>query len=792
MSTTIDDPRLENDPVEPTATTTTTAPPEQEGATSAVAPLLLREEKPLTRADIIRPALGALSTTLGCAFLVGGMFVGVTPRFYAAIGGIVGVAMAVWAALPSKRPNVTQALSLLGILLLGMILLGISDFGAIGRIGDVVGEAAKDARLRRPPANFDLGWRAILPWTVGMIGYAAAWVGSVGRKPAVGVLVPIPVIAFSAIAQPDEAQIPAGIVAFLSFVIGLAVIYRADRGEGDGVSTSFELKRAAKTAPLVIALTVGLILASQAGFLFPEPIYDPTQRAQLPRATPLSAIQDRVLFETHGDFTGPWRAGILDVYFADGTWRIPPFAESALSDAPTSGLIGEEAFENPVPPQINTRVVVGKLDGTILPLPARLHGVQVIGPRLVVDKRTESVRVKEGQVDEGLEYTAVHAQLPTEEILRTAPPPNADILQEYTDTSRLEAPRSVKELVAKAEAETDNDWDKLDFIRTAYRDVVTATGQGLPVALPPQRIEDMFTGSKEASPYEFIAAQALIARWAGIPARIGYGFDRGEKPEGSQVREFRPKHGASWLEVYFQGHGWFPITGLPKRAQASTGSTGPQNDADILPSDEIAVQLFVPLRVPPKGVLLKQIQAVVLIVLPFAIVIGLVWLLWPAAYKARRRSKRRAWAMSAGRAARIAVAYTDLRDQATDLGVGDPYATPLAYVTKVVPDDEHRELAWLVTRTLWGDLRDEITDNEVFAAEELSRSIRRRLFEAQPFTIRGISVVSRLSLRNPYAPELLSPALERHSLGSWIAAKLRFGRKRTKKKESYDEVTQSA
>jgi hypothetical protein len=349
----------------------------------------------------------------------------------------------------------------------------------------------------------------------------------------------------------------------------------------------------------------------------------------------------------------------------------------------------------------------------------------------------------------------------------------------------------VQKLIAEAEAATDNDWDKLEFLRTAYRDTVTATGQGLPVAIPPKRIEDMFTGSKEASPYEFIAAQALIARWAGIPARIGYGFDRGEKPEGSQVREFRPRHGASWLEVYFQGHGWFPITGLPKKAKTSTGG-GPQQEGDILPSDDIAVQLYIPLRVPPKGVLLKQIQAVVLIVLPFAIVIGLIWLLWPAVYKARRRAKRRAWAQSAGRAARIAVAYTDLRDQATDLGVGDPYATPLAYVTKVVPDEEHRELAWLVTRTLWGDLRNEITDNEVFAAEELSRSIRRRLFEAQPFTIRGISVVSRLSLRNPYAPELLSPALERHSFGSWIASKLPFGRKKAKKKESYDEVTQGA
>jgi hypothetical protein len=106
-----------------------------------------------------------------------------------------------------------------------------------------------------------------------------------------------------------------------------------------------------------------------------------------------------------------------------------------------------------------------------------------------------------------------------------------------------------------------------------------------------------------------------------------------------------------------------------------------------------------------------------------------------------------------------------------------------------------------VTRTLWGDLRPSITDDEVFAAEELSRSLRRRLFEAQPFTIRAISLVSRLSLRNPYAPELLSPALEKLSVRDAVRklsprrtfrAVLRVGRFRRKTKETTDEAVETA
>ena len=35
----------------------------------------------------------------------------------------------------------------------------------------------------------------------------------------------------------------------------------------------------------------------------------------------------------------------------------------------------------------------------------------------------------------------------------------------------------------------------------------------------------MFKEGATATPYEIVAAEALLARWAGVPARIGFGFD---------------------------------------------------------------------------------------------------------------------------------------------------------------------------------------------------------------------------------------------------------------------------
>lgn len=781
------------------------APGAPEGAPAPGAPeagprkitLGVEEERPLTTEEIVRPSVGALMTTLGASFLVGGMFTGFSPRIFAAIGGLAGVAMAVWAARAKRRVGTIQILSLVIVFLVAIfaLIFGGGGLKAVTNLTDTVGEAISNARLRRPPAPFDTGWKGILPLTLGLIGYAAAWVGSVGRKPAVGVLVPIPIIAFASIAQPAEMQIPSGIVAFVTFVLGLAIIYRADRGEGEGVSTAYEIKRAARTLPLIMVLVVALVGLSRTNLLFPEPLYDPTEKAELPRAVPLEGVIDRPLFNARSRFfTGPWRGGVLDVY--DGqNWRLPPYSASTLTPVPASGIL-----DPAMPRQQRVEVTVAGLEGTVLPLPARLYGIVARGPTLVVDPRTDTVRVEVGQVSDGLEYAAAFALLPTEDELKAATtPPNPEIAEIYLDTPNQPPPPGVQALLDQAPEQL---WQRLDFVREELLATVTATGQGLPAPVPPSKVEDMFTGTKEATPFEIVAAQALLARWAGVPSRIGYGFDKGEELDGSEggpdnlpLREYRPKHGAAWLEVYFQGYGWFPVTGLPKRAKASIGNKSTQLDADILPGNDIAIELIVPLRVVPANLFFKQAQKALLLVSPFVVTFLLVWLLWPAVYKARRRAKRRAWAYASGRAARIAVAYTEFRDRATDLAVGDPYATPLAYLRKVVPDEEHRELGWLVTRALWGDLRESLTDDDVLAAEELSRSLQRRMYEAQPFTIRAISVVSRLALRNPYAPELLSPPLRKFELRRALRRIVRIPRLRIRlrrKKETLDEAVRPA
>jgi hypothetical protein len=132
----------------------------------------------------------------------------------------------------------------------------------------------------------------------------------------------------------------------------------------------------------------------------------------------------------------------------------------------------------------------------------------------------------------------------------------------------------------------------------------------------------------------------------------------------------------------------------------------------------------------------------------------LLLLAYPIPVKRLRSARRSRWALRRGPAERIAVAYCEFRDAMLDVAIGAPVLTPLRFVDEIEHDDEHAELAWLVTRALWGDLRRDLRDDDADAAELLARSVRRRTVRAQSLLTRILAAVARTSLRYPYSTEV--------------------------------------
>jgi hypothetical protein len=726
-------------------------------AAAAVEEVEEREPEP----PLIRTALAVTLPTIAAAIMVGGIFTGVGARIYAAVAGILGVALGL-AASRIRRALLANALIVAGVFLIGLLMVLPAGVENITTLRATVSEAISEGNLTRPPVPLKPGWQLLIGWLLAVVGFGAAWMATAIRKPAFGLLLPLPIAAVAAISVPEAAQIPSGIVGFVLFVIGLGLLSAASQASADDEQrppASFEIRRALKSLP-VIAAVVGLLVAgSQSNLLFPESLIDPAEEPQKPKTVPLSEVEDRVLFEVKSTISGPWRIGNLDVY--DGVdWRLPPFAASELEDVPRDGVVNDE-----LTPGVRADYTIKGLAGTVLPGLPNTVGIIAEGPRLAYDARSGAIRVAQGQIESGLQYTVAAARLPAVTDLQSSTATLPASFDRSTYLSIPDPPPAVKSLLDQSKS-LPSKWDQFDFLRNEILDNVTATGQGAPKAIPPDRVQDMLAGSKEGTPFEIVAAQAMLARWAGIPSRIGYGFDGGELV--NDVLQVRPIHGATFVEVYFPSFGWLPVIGTPKKAKPTVGSDpGTQKlDPNVLPSDEVSVELFLPVVTQPPSILAAQVLRTILIGVPIILLLLLLYVLEPAVRKFRLRSRRRDMAAFYGPRAVVALAYAEWRDYATDFGFGYHTDTPLMFLDRFLPDDEHTDLAWLVTRVLWGDLQHSVGVDHAAAAEELSRTLRRRLAAAQPATVRAVAFVSRLSLKHPYAPELhseLSPSSRKES-----------------------------
>lgn len=706
------------------------------------------EREPLDRRTLVAAALASA----GAGLVAGGIFGSTGARLLGALAAVGGVA---WNAVVvrSRRQSAMQLLFAPLALAAGAVTVLLGGESP-AEIPDLVRDAVDAGRLLSPPVPFDVGWRPLLVLLFALLGYGAGWIGAVLGKPIGAVALPLPIIGLTAITQPDDAQFLAGLLAFAPLAAALAVLFST--GGGAGLTREFELKRALRAGAGGIVVVVALVAMQQVTFLFPEPAYDPTDQPQKPRAVPLSEATDRVLLSVDAPpgFTGPWRTGALDIY--DGAWKLPGGTASRLVPIPADGIVDRNRLDVPEPLTITVRT--GDLGTSpVLPVVPTANHLRVDGlDNGRLDPRTGTVRVTEGRVPSGLTYAMTLPPYPSATELSQAGPLTgaSSGLDDLLEVPA--APRAIRNVLNAA---PPSGWARLDHVRHQLLDNVTATGPGTPVDTPPKLVEDLLVGSKKGTPFEIVAAQVLLARWAGFPARIGFGFNGGVEGPGG-VLEVRPKHAAQWLEVHLDGYGWVPLLDVPPQAEASLDNPD-DADSNIKASEDISVAVLVPVEVRDPRLLFEIVRARILQVLPLVSLVLLAWLASPWAARAIRSRRRLEWATELGPRARVGVAYAELRDVATDLGVGDPFATPIEYLGRVVEDDEHVQLAWVVSRTMYGDLALTVTDADADAAEEMARSLRQRLWRAQPLQTRALALVSRASLAAPYSDEAPNVRLPR-------------------------------
>ncbi|MDT7538976.1 MAG: hypothetical protein QOI82_2561 [Actinomycetota bacterium] len=684
----------------------------------------------------------ALLATSAFGWIAGSVFRGVLPRGVGLLAAGLGVGV-VLLSTRVRRPSLVQYAGAGAAFVLGALL--VAPFAAGGTdLPSLVVDAIRSGGLGQPPVAFDPGWRFLLVIAVALLGQTSAGLALAYGRPRVATAVVLPFVIGGSLLQPPGSELSGTLIALLLLVASMAVSYGADLAADGASSGGFELRRLARGAAALVVLGGLLGGASQIGFLFPPPSSQQVVPPMRPPTPP--PAKDRVLFTVTSDRPMTWRLGTLDVY-RDTAWLTPPYDVSSL--VPVNGPVprSDKDTRGPLPTQGSTTVRYTLGDYGSKALPGAADPLAVRGKGIVYDPRTQALRTLDTRLRRGTSYQVTVPPLPSGAALTNAPPPPARL------ASFLQAPPPPPEVTALlADAPTEL-FARLQFVRRAYFAKVVAAGAGNPLDVPPSRVVEMLQG-KEASPYEITAGEALLARWAGVPARIGYGWYGGQPTKDARTVEIRPRNGATWLEAYFEGSGWVPIVGTPPRAKSSLRPGQRNNDPSVRPTDELALVVYAPVQQSSVRLAYVYFRYYALRALPGGLVALLLVVFYPGAVKLVRRLLRRRAARRLGPTARIAASYAELRDLATDLNVGGPALSPLELVDRVAPDAEHRELAWLVTRALWGDLGRDLQQGDVDAAEEMSRSVAKRLRQAQPAFSRLSAVASRSSLNDPWTREL--------------------------------------
>lgn len=705
----------------------------------------------------------ALATAAG-GWLIAGAFEGLAPKLVALTAALAGPGL-VALSYRTRRPAIVQYAALPLAVVAGALLVLPDATGGSANLPSLVAEAVRGGGLSQPPVPFEPGWRFLVLVLVAMLGTGAAALATALDRPRLGVAIPVPVVVLAALVQPPSSAVNASIVAMVLMVAALTLSSGAQLAQEGSSSGAFEVRRLLRGLGGLTALAVLLVGAGQAGFLFPA---EPAERVIPPKRPEAQApLSDRVLFTVDSTEAGPFRFGVIDVY-DETAWLLPPVDRSRLAEVPPSGDLDAAipgrppGFEDgpagiPVAPTA-TRTVsfeVRDLPGRVLPTVEGQINVDDEGSvELEVDPRTQTLRSATGRVVSGRTYSVTAAVPPSATELAEVASVPAE-LAPFTEAP--EPPTDVATLLAGAPEPL---FARLQFVRNALYSVVIAAGEGTPVDVPPSRVAEMLGGA-EATPYEIVAAEALLARWAGIPARIGFGFSSGTVNGG--VTEVHPRDGATWLEAYFDGAGWITVVGKPPLAKASTDLNQKNQDPQLRASEDLALVVRVPVELTNLRQLYDDIRFYVLVSLPWVAALILLVVFYPAGLKALRRLRRRRWARREGLPARLLVAYAELRDRLRDVNAPNPAATPLEFVAAVEPDEEHRELAWLVTRALWGDLRRDLRLADVEAAEDMARSVTSRVLRAQRALPRTLGLASRSSLRDPFTVDVpnLWPSGER-------------------------------
>ncbi|GAA1850044.1 DUF3488 and transglutaminase-like domain-containing protein [Myceligenerans crystallogenes] len=428
-------------------------------------------------------------------------------------------------------------------------------------------------------------------------------------------------------------------------------------------------------------------------------------------------------------------------------------------------------------------------DDVWVPAVGDLTGVHWTGPRgseqslgTYYNKETETAVALSG-LEPGDTYTL--------ETLLTAPPSEEDLKDatiaevDLPATEKTALPGQIAPKTAQFIGDKTDQAEKLFLIRDALEAAgILATGsEGAAPARPghaAERLDSMLDDEDMIGEEEqFATAFALMARQAGIPARVVMGFREDDESEERPAGEEWTVLGSdvhAWIEVPFEEYGWVPVDVNPDEDT----KVQPQPQTKDVPKPPVLEE-----PEPPEEPEQNKAGSVEddeqdeadndgfdwgkLLVILLAVAIPLILVLLPIlvilAYKARRRTRRR---NAEELSDRFSGGWHEVVDVVTDLGTSVPrsatrregagliatkHETPgtlmLAHQADATvfsgrqPSQAEVDSFWKEVDTVIGGLRSSVNTRQRIAAALSLRSVRARMAGGRGFLAACADLVRR-------------------------------------------------
>lgn len=697
-----------------------------------------------SRVSPLHPSAGAgrpmllpwVGATASCAMLAPAWMLATQFAGSAAPAVLLGLAVGgvVLAVLAGRGRRAAWMQVLTPLLTLAVLLTAAGD-GSPRVLAGAVVDAVRSGQISNPPIVFSSAWQAVCGVLLLTLGPAAVYAALAGRNTRWAAAVPLPVVIGLALVQAPGRELTTTLPALLLSLVAFAVADRGERARDGVVAEPVRLVDLAKTAVALLLVGGAVVGATRFGLLGDIRLQEAPQPPRPP------AVQrgetGETLFTMRSTRPTPLRIGTLDTY--DGSqWLTPDIDPGALATIGDGALAPAPTGPDGLATVAATSITVASTEvGRFLPLVPGAFAVNGVSPQAQVLPGSGALRTPVA-TERGASYTVRSARPDPARLARTP----------FAAAAPTAPPGPAASALVAALPPGATSWARLQIVRRALFAKAVQTTPGTPVAVTPARVEDILRGSP-ATGFEIAAADGLLARWAGLQSRLAYGYLK-QQPDTDGSFTLTRGDGATWVEIKTRAGEWIALVDRPEGTTPAPQSTTTR----LVPNGQRTAQLFVPVHRDPDTLVTSVIAWWVGCYLAVAAGLIALWLLVPAGLRAVRARRRARWAAALGVRERIAVEYARLRDAAIDLNVGSATMTPLEFLDALEPDPDHRELAWLVERALWGDLRRDLREDDADAARRLVRSLRGRLVHGQPYAQRVLGFASHASLRAGWAPEL--------------------------------------